>query len=270
MRLRVGGPLKPSLSVENVGVHYSGGDATVTYTVHNTGNTILTARPAVSVSGPFGRLSVKAGKLADTPPLLPGEEAKASAAVRDVTPALRLTATVTLVPLLTDAAGSTAPLAAVKASGHGWAVPWLPLVAVIALCALVAAGLALRPRRRQRVPARPALGPFVVRRGGLLARADLGLGVLRGRHQDQRADARTSGACATQKLSRRRVDRRVRSPRVGDEDQPLTAPGARNVDHRERHGVEPRRRRELHVRGRVAAQLSCGGDALPAARVEDS
>ena len=148
VRLRVGGPLKPSLSAENVGVQYSDGDATVTYTVHNTGNTILTAKPAVSVSGPFGRWSAKASKLAATRPLLPGDSMKASAVVHDVTPALRLTATVTLVPLLTDAAGSTAPLAATKASGHGWAVPWLLLVAIVAL---VVASLALRLRPRQRV-----------------------------------------------------------------------------------------------------------------------
>ncbi len=49
IRLRVGGALKPSLAVENVHVDYSGtsnpigkGDATVTYTIHNTGNAILT------------------------------------------------------------------------------------------------------------------------------------------------------------------------------------------------------------------------------------
>ena len=72
IRLRVGGPLKPSLSVEDVDVHYSGGDATVTYTVHNTGNAILSARQAVSVSGPFGRWTVRAGRLADSPALLPG------------------------------------------------------------------------------------------------------------------------------------------------------------------------------------------------------
>ncbi len=66
-------------------------------------------------------------------------------------PPLRLTATVTLVPLLTDAAGSTAPLAAIKTSGHAWIVPWSLLLAVIVVCALVVAALALRPRRGARV-----------------------------------------------------------------------------------------------------------------------
>ena len=47
------------------------GDATVTYTIHNTGNAILTARQAVSVSGPFGRWAVNAGKIADSPSCCP-------------------------------------------------------------------------------------------------------------------------------------------------------------------------------------------------------
>ncbi len=155
IRLRVGGALKPSLSVERVRVHYSGtpnplgkGDATVTYTIHNTGNAILTARQAVALSGPFGRWAVNAGKLRDSPPLLPGDTWKASAPVHGATPALRLKATVTLVPLLTDAAGSTAPLAATKGSGHGWTIPWSLLLVIAVLCGLVVAALALTPRRR--------------------------------------------------------------------------------------------------------------------------
>ncbi|WP_270037824.1 WxL protein peptidoglycan domain-containing protein [Solirubrobacter ginsenosidimutans] len=151
IRLRVGGALKPSLAVEGVRVDYSGsanplakGDATVTYAIHNTGNTILTAQQAVKVSGPFGRWAVRAPKVADTPTLLPGETWKASASLDDVAPALRLTASVTLVPLLTDAAGSTAPLAAIKASGHAWIVPWALLVAILVLLGLVVAALAYR------------------------------------------------------------------------------------------------------------------------------
>jgi hypothetical protein len=158
IRLRVGGALKPSLAVENVRVDYSHtpnplgkGDATVTYAIHNTGNAILTARQAVSVSGPFGRWAVDAGKIADTPSLLPGDTWKVSAPLHDVAPALRLKATVTLVPLLTDAAGSTAPLAAVKTSGHALVLPW----SLLALCALVVTGVALRPRRRNRRPRAP-------------------------------------------------------------------------------------------------------------------
>jgi hypothetical protein len=155
IRLRVSGPLKPSLSVDAVRVRYSGtanpvgkGDATVTYTVRNSGNAILTARQAVSASGPFGTWTRRAGPIADVPPLLPGATWKVSAPLSGVAPALRLGATVTLVPLLTDAAGSIAPLPAVKATGHALAVPWALLIALIVVLGL--AGVALRRVRAPR------------------------------------------------------------------------------------------------------------------------
>ena len=84
------------------------------------------------------------------PALLPGATWKGSAPVPDVTPAVWLTATVTLLPLLTDAAGSTAPLAPVESSGHGWAVPWSLVATLIVLFGLFAAALTIRSRRRRR------------------------------------------------------------------------------------------------------------------------
>jgi hypothetical protein len=132
LRLRVGGALKPQLSVEDVQVR----DDTVTYTIHNTGNAILSARQSLSVTGPFGRFAARAGALPDSPALLPGDRWKGSAAVEHVTPAVRLTASVSLVPLLSDAAGSVAPLEAVKGSGHAWAVPWLLLLPLLAICSI--------------------------------------------------------------------------------------------------------------------------------------
>ncbi len=141
IRLRVGGALKPSLAVEDVRLH----DGTVSYTIHNTGNATLSARQSASVSGPFGLRAVAADKIADSPPLLPGATRNVSSPVHGVTPALRLTATVTLIPLLTDAAGSTAPLAATESAGHAWAVPWLLLLAIVVLGGLAA--LAFRSRR---------------------------------------------------------------------------------------------------------------------------
>ncbi|GIH48671.1 protein of unknown function [Microbispora rosea] len=163
IRLRVGGELKPALSVENLQVRYSGtpnplgtGDATVTYTIRNDGNGILAARQAVSLSGPFGHWDVRAEHIDDSPQLLPGETWKVSVPVHGVTPALRLTGTVTLVPLLTDAAGSVAPLAAVGSSAHAWTLPWaLPLVLVV-VCGLFVAALAARRRRRTALPQGPA------------------------------------------------------------------------------------------------------------------
>lgn len=139
VRLRVGGALKPSLAVENVKLD---GD-TVTYTLHNTGNAILGARAAVSVSGPFGSSPGRTTRGAAA--LLPGERRKVSARLR-VARVVRLTAKVEATPLLTDAAGSTAPRPAVSATGHAWVIPWLPVFALLAVGALVAT--VLRPRRR--------------------------------------------------------------------------------------------------------------------------
>ncbi|WP_169952570.1 WxL protein peptidoglycan domain-containing protein [Microbispora sp. H11081] len=174
LRLRVGGPLRPSLSVEDLRVGYSGtpsplgkGDATVTYTIRNTGNRIVSARQAVSVAGPFGRWGVRAEGVADSPQLLPGEAWRVSVPVHGVTPALRLTGTVTLVPLLTDAAGSVAPLAAVESATDAWAPPWalllvLLVVCLLAVCLLAVAAVAARRRRGPgsrpgRIPRRSAV-----------------------------------------------------------------------------------------------------------------
>lgn len=150
IRLRVGGPLKPGLSVEDVRLD----GETVTYTVRNTGNAILRAHPSVSVTGPFGRFAATAGKLADTPALAPGKTWTGSARVSDVTPAFRLTATVTLLPLLTDAAGSTTALPAVEAGGHAVAIPWALVLAVLVLVA----GVGALARRRVRVSSIQHLG----------------------------------------------------------------------------------------------------------------
>ncbi|MEV0974932.1 WxL protein peptidoglycan domain-containing protein, partial [Microtetraspora glauca] len=157
IRLRVGGELKPALSVEDLHVRYSGtpspfgtGDATVTYTIRNTGNAILTARQAVAVSGPFGRLGVHAAQIDDSPQLLPGDTWKVSVPVHGVAPVLRLAGTVTLVPLLTDASGSVAPLAAVESTTHAWTIPWALLLLLIALCGIVVAALVARRRRQTR------------------------------------------------------------------------------------------------------------------------
>jgi len=158
VRLRVSGPLKPALAVDDVHIHYSdtanplgAGDATVTYTIRNTGNVTLTARQAVSAAGPLGSWARRAGRIADSPALLPGATWKGSAPLRGVTPALRLKATVAVVPLLADAAGSIAPLPATTATGHALAVPWALLLVVIVVGGLV--GVALR-RARVRVPRR--------------------------------------------------------------------------------------------------------------------
>ncbi|MGW5363028.1 WxL protein peptidoglycan domain-containing protein [Actinopolymorpha pittospori] len=162
IRLRVGGQLRPNLSVQDVHLRYADtlnpfgkGDATVTYTIRNTGNAILAARQTASIAAPFGAMRAAAGHIDDSPQLLPGETWKVTARVHEVAPALRTTATVTVVPLLTDAASSTAPLAAVSAQAR--TIPWALLVLAVVVCALVVAG-GLAVRRRRRVTARADAG----------------------------------------------------------------------------------------------------------------
>ncbi|MFF3871003.1 WxL protein peptidoglycan domain-containing protein [Streptomyces sp. NPDC001978] len=166
IRLRVGGALKPNLSVEDLHVRYAGtadpfakGDATVTYTIHNTGNAILAARQTVSLTGPFGVLGVHAGRIDDSPALLPGDTWKVTVPVHRVAPALRTTGKVTLVPLLTDASGSVAPLDDVQTTTHAWTIPWMLLLCLVVLCGLVAAGLVAWRRRRRAGLREPADAP---------------------------------------------------------------------------------------------------------------
>ncbi|MEU5786025.1 WxL protein peptidoglycan domain-containing protein [Micromonospora lupini] len=153
--LRVGGELKPNLAIENLHVTYDGssnpfgkGDATVAYTIHNTGNAALSGQQAVSVSGPFGVLRARAGDIAAPPQLLPGESWDVKVPVRGVAPAVRLAATATVTPLLTDASGSTTSLKPIEATAHGWALPWMVVLALVVLIAVVVGAYLYRRRSR--------------------------------------------------------------------------------------------------------------------------
>ena len=155
--LRVGGELAPQLTVENLHVDYEGtlapfghGDATITYTIHNTGNAILSAQQAATLSGPFGWFTVPVGAIAAPPQLLPGESWDVSVPVDDVTPAIRLATTATVTPVLLDASGSTTALDPVAVSAHGWAVPWALVVLVVVLVLLVVFGARAVRRSRSR------------------------------------------------------------------------------------------------------------------------
>ncbi|MER5275840.1 DUF916 domain-containing protein [Streptomyces sp. NPDC002809] len=157
IKLRVSGALRPGLSVEDLHVDYRGsagpfarGDATVTYNLHNTGNALLSGTHKVTLTGPFGTLSTDAGDIPAPPELLPGERWKVTVPVHAVTPAFRLTATVAVTPLITDAAGSTTALEPVRATARGWAVPWTLLLLLVLVLGAAAAAFVLVRRGRAR------------------------------------------------------------------------------------------------------------------------
>ncbi|MEU8332276.1 DUF916 domain-containing protein [Micromonospora sp. NPDC048839] len=157
IKLRVGGELKPNLAIEDPHVTYGGsanpfrkGDATVTYKIHNIGNAALSGQQTVSVSGPFGVLRVGAKDIAAPPELLPGESWDVTVPIADVAPAVSLAATVTLTPLLTDASGSTTSLKPVTVTAHGWALPWMLVLALVVLVAAVVGAYLYRRRNRTR------------------------------------------------------------------------------------------------------------------------
>ncbi|WP_431279920.1 WxL protein peptidoglycan domain-containing protein [Leifsonia poae] len=151
--LRVGGDLKPGLAVENPHVGwngglnpFAGGDASFTYTIHNTGNTLLSAKQAAGVTGPFGWFPTDAATIKAPPQLLPGERWEVTVPLRDVPASVWIASTATVTPIVTDASGSTTPLAPITGTATGWAVPWMLLLIVLILAALVFGALRLRKR----------------------------------------------------------------------------------------------------------------------------
>ena len=151
--LRVGGDLAPAVTVDTMSLTwdgglnpFAGGDATVSYTIHNTGNAIVSAQQAATVAGPFGWFPTAAAAIDDAPRLLPGESWKVTVPVHDVAALLWLTATATVTPVVIDASGSTTALTPIAASTGGWAVPWMLLLIVVLLVALVFGVLYLRRR----------------------------------------------------------------------------------------------------------------------------
>jgi len=153
--LRVGGELAPALAVEDQHVSWSGGanplavgDATMSYTLHNTGNTALSANQVASLSGPFGMFAAPAPTMKAPPQLLPGEKWTVTTRFPGVGAMFALLGTATVTPRVTEASGSITDLKPITASTIGWAVPWLLIVILLMLAALVVTGLRLRTRRR--------------------------------------------------------------------------------------------------------------------------
>lgn len=156
MHVRVLGDLAPSLSVEKMHVDYAGtfnpfgsGDATVSYTVRNTGNVRLAAAQTLKLAGPFGLLSRDVENVSAVPEILPGESWTVSVPVAGVFPAFWLSATTTLSPELPVVAGATPGSAPVVSSAGAWVIPWALLVLLVLIAAVALAAILLGKRRRR-------------------------------------------------------------------------------------------------------------------------
>lgn len=158
--LRVGGELAPALAVDGASVSWGGGlnpfsgaDATLTYTLHNTGNTKIAAAATAHVSGLLGMFG-QTVSTDDATSLLPGESRTVTATIAGVPPLVFLLADVAVTPLVTDVSGSTSPIEVVTASAFGLAVPWMLLLIVVLLA--VAIVMLARGRRRRSAAQRQA------------------------------------------------------------------------------------------------------------------
>ncbi|MEO6701598.1 MAG: hypothetical protein ABI140_16265 [Jatrophihabitantaceae bacterium] len=156
--LRVSGPLRPALTIEQLHAGYHGnlnpigrGRLTVSYRLHNTGNVKLGGRQLVKVTGLLG--ATGSSKVADVGLLLPGSSVLVRVAVNRITPTLWMHGKVTIKSLQSEG-DVNPPIADVSTSTTFWAVPWT-LIGTVGLLAVV---LILLWRRRRRPSASPPSG----------------------------------------------------------------------------------------------------------------
>jgi len=152
--LRVAGPLKPQLSIENLHATYAGtlnpfgkGRVVVTYTIRNTGNIRIGGSQNVVVKGLVGG-STEASDLRDIPTLLPGTAVDVTSVISDVFPLGYMNSQVT-VDAIAPPSDADPSMEVSTASTHFWAIPWTLLAIVLALIGIIVGIL----RRRRTPPA---------------------------------------------------------------------------------------------------------------------
>lgn len=150
--LRVSGPTLPALAVEHVHVSHHQplvpglGDsgATISYTLHNTGNVTLDPKVTLKAQGLFGRTLLSRGLTRIPAELLPGQRVKLTEQWKDA-PQLDW-GDVTLTASATGTKQS--------ASASFFALPWLAALLLLAV-GFVGGVLAVRARRGRALPSVP-------------------------------------------------------------------------------------------------------------------
>lgn len=122
IKVRVSGAVSPQLKIESAKLDVAGatnpfgtGATTISYTVDNTGNTVLSGLQKVTVTGALG-LSTRTFDGNRLPDLLPGERWQVRMRVNKVHGLFWGSAKVTVTPVSTDAASSTSTLAPITVS----------------------------------------------------------------------------------------------------------------------------------------------------------
>lgn len=143
---RVEGPITAALTIEDLQMHYDAplnpfatSEAKVSYRVTNTGNIRLSATAKLAISGLFGAFEWSAPDR-NLPELLPGSSLVVSESIHGVRPVGRLTADL-LIESPNDGVRT-------GASVSQWAIPWLLVIAVVALIVTLII-LWIRRRRRR-------------------------------------------------------------------------------------------------------------------------
>jgi dihydroorotate dehydrogenase (fumarate) len=139
--VRVPGELQPNLTIAGMTSSYApslnplAGDATVTFTVQNSGNVALAGQLKAEVKGLFG-IALAAAVDQEVSEMLPGSTRTVTVVVSGVGQWVFLNPTVTLYPSVDETAPNPGALASVSRDTVLFVVPW-------ALLALVVIGLAI-------------------------------------------------------------------------------------------------------------------------------
>jgi hypothetical protein len=155
--LRVAGPLHAGLAVESVSATFhstlnplGSGSSTVSYTVQNTGNVLLSGSQRVTVSGPFGSATLR---LKSLPTVLPGRSVRITGqSAASLYPAGPFTAKVRVGPAAPPHEPQLAtPMAYVSGSASMFATPWGLILLIVVLAVIIVGVLQLTRFRRRRL-----------------------------------------------------------------------------------------------------------------------